>query len=107
MKILLDERVDVRFRDRLAGHQAFSVACMGWKGTKNGALIARAAADGFDALVTTDRNLPFEQNLKSLPLIIPILFPDNNSIDDLQPLAPKLLSALITAKPGSLIEIRG
>ncbi len=30
------------------------VAFMRWKGLKNGALLARAAAEGFEALITTD-----------------------------------------------------
>ncbi len=55
MKILLDESIDVEFRTRITGHDVFTVAYMGWKGLSNGALLARAAADGFDAMITTDK----------------------------------------------------
>jgi len=44
MKVLLEEMIDVRFRLLLPGHDVFSVDYMKWKGVKNGALIAVAAA---------------------------------------------------------------
>jgi hypothetical protein len=47
MKVLLDEMVDVRFRRCLPGHDVFSVDYLKWKGLKNGAIIARAAAERF------------------------------------------------------------
>jgi hypothetical protein len=36
---------------------------MGWLGTVNGELLQRAEAAGFEAFVTADRNLEFQQNL--------------------------------------------
>jgi predicted nuclease of predicted toxin-antitoxin system len=54
MKLLLDECIPHRLRLHLSGHDAYSVAYMGWGGIKNGRLLALAAADGFEALVTTD-----------------------------------------------------
>jgi hypothetical protein len=45
---------------------------MGWAGFDNGALLKAAEAD-FDALITTDRNLRFQQNLAGRRLAILVL----------------------------------
>ena len=75
MKLLLDECVHVDFRHSLRGHQVFTVTYLGWKSIKNGKLLAKAAAEGFDAMLTTDRAIEFEQNLSVLPLSLVILDP--------------------------------
>jgi hypothetical protein len=43
MRILLDENLDWRLSRYLPGHDVQSVALIGWAGTKNGALLARAS----------------------------------------------------------------
>ena len=59
MKTLLDEHVDIRFKSALAGIEIFTVREMGWLGSKNGVLRAKMEAEGFKALVTADKNMPF------------------------------------------------
>jgi hypothetical protein len=44
----------------------------GWSGVKNGRLLA-LAADEFDAFITVDKNLPFQQNLAVLPIALLVL----------------------------------
>ena len=60
---------------------------MGWAGTKNGALL-RIAADHFDVLQTTDRNLVFQQHLVTVHLGIIVLHAPSNDIEVLRPLVP-------------------
>jgi len=55
MKILLDECLDVRLRNHIPGHDVFSADYMGWKGISNGELLNRAAAQGFDLMLTVDK----------------------------------------------------
>lgn len=105
MKVLLDEMIDTRFRHLLVGHEVFSVEYMSWKGVKNGALISQAAASGFEALVTVDAGIPKEQNRKSLPLALLIVFSDGSDIDSLRPFAAKVLEKLTIAKIGMIYEI--
>ena len=50
MKVLLDECVTHELRPMVTGHDVYTVAYLGWSGTRNGQLIARAAADAFNAL---------------------------------------------------------
>ncbi len=45
---------------------------MAWAGVKNGKLLALAASE-FDAFLTVDKNLPYQQNLTSLPIAVLVL----------------------------------
>ena len=54
----------------LVGHDSYTVSYMGWDGVKNGRLLALAAGGGFEVLITTDRNLEYQQNLVNLPLAV-------------------------------------
>ncbi len=70
MKLLLDESLPHRLRPLIVGHDVYTVAYMQWKGVENGDLLARAAANGFDALITKDNGMPYEQNAASIPCSI-------------------------------------
>jgi hypothetical protein len=56
------------FARDIVGHDVQTVRNMGWLGTRNGELLRRAAAAGFDAIVTMDRNMAFQQNLGGIEL---------------------------------------
>ena len=73
MKTLLDEHIDVRFKGALTGIEVFTVREMGWLGSKNGVLRAKMEAEGFKALVTADKNMPFQQNLSNLTFVILVM----------------------------------
>ena len=45
MRVLLDECVPRKIRSELPSHNVQTVAEMGWGGTKNGALLRRAASE--------------------------------------------------------------
>jgi hypothetical protein len=68
MLLLLDESVPRRLRHTLPSHDVRTVVEMGWSGIKNGELLALAAANRFDAFVTVDKRLPYQQNLATLPI---------------------------------------
>jgi predicted nuclease of predicted toxin-antitoxin system len=63
MKVLLDEMLPAGVADLLPDHEVVTVQDAGYKGLKNGELLRRAANDGFDVLLTADRNLPAQQNI--------------------------------------------
>ncbi len=56
MKVLLDENMAPRLRFALAPHEVFTIDFLGWKGLKNGVLLAHAEAAGFQAFLTVDKN---------------------------------------------------
>ncbi|RYD98538.1 MAG: hypothetical protein EOP50_04865 [Sphingobacteriales bacterium] len=95
MKILLDESLPRKLsRDFGPAHEVFTVRDMNWLGQKNGALIKLMVENGFEALVTVDRNLPYQQNLERLPITVFVLCAVNNQLATLQALLPKLLNRL-------------
>jgi hypothetical protein len=69
------------------------VQAAGWSGVTNGKLLALAATR-FDVFLTADRNIEFQQNLRTLPVSIVVLRARNNRIQALEPLLPELLHLL-------------
>jgi len=93
MKVLLDENIDIRFKRAFEGgaHEVFTVRDMGWNGIKNGDLLRKMNEAAFDILVAVDKNLPYQQNTRQLPVSIFILDVHRNVLASLLPFVPKLL----------------
>ena len=102
MRVLLDECVDRRLARDLVGHRVAHVARLGWTGTKNGALLRRAEGE-FDAFVTVDRNLRFQQPISQFEIAVFVLRAASNRWNDLRLLAPDLLQALRRAVPRTVV----
>jgi len=66
MKILFDQGTPVPLRRSLSKHKVTTAFERGWGALRNGELLQAAEAEGFDALVTTDQNLQYQQNLPEL-----------------------------------------
>lgn len=77
----------------------------GWSGIKNGRLLALAATE-FDALITVDKNLPYQQNTAALPLAVLVLDAASNELTFLLPLVPALESHLTRLVKGSFSVVR-
>ena len=104
MKVLLDECVDSRLAEHLVGVEVVTVAARGWGGITNGKLLALAAPE-FDAFVTVDRNLSFQQHLPKFDIAVILLTSKSNRVDDLVALVPKLLESLPTVRKGGVTAI--
>jgi hypothetical protein len=104
VRVLLDENMPVDFAPELPGHEVATVQQLGWDGLKNGELL-RNAAGRFDALITMDQNLPFQQNLTALPLGVLLLSAPSNRLHHLRPLAPAILIALADLHQGELRRV--
>ena len=98
MRLLLDESVPSRLRRSLTDHSVRTVVEAGWSGIKNGKLLALAATE-FDAFITVDKNLPFQQNLEQLPIALVVIDAVSNELSVLLPLVPALLRELASLKP--------
>ena len=105
MKVLLDENLPHAIRRELSGHELFTAAYMQWAGIENGDLLRLAADAGFDAVVTNDRGLEYEQNLHALPVAVVVLLSDGNTIEAIRPLYPLLLDALTTLQPRQFVKL--
>jgi hypothetical protein len=105
MKVLLDENLPHDLRKLLPGHDVFTVAYLGWAGVKNGELLRRAAADGFDVMITNDNGVPYQQNLQTLAVALIVLSSPSNDIDDLRPLVPDILRRLQSLVPRTVVRV--
>ncbi len=61
MRVLLDEQLPRHLATEIAGHDIRTVQQCAWAGLKNGELLRVVAAEGFEILVTADRNLQFSK----------------------------------------------
>ena len=104
MRILLDECVDQRFAKELEGHEVMTVPQAGWAGIKNGELLSRAQSQ-FDAFVTVDRNLAFQQNIPQFTIAVIVLESMTNRLKDLRPLLPKLQQLLLKVRKGEVSRV--
>lgn len=101
MRILLDECVDQRFRRGLAEHEVSTVPEAGWSGKSNGELLA-IAAERFEASITVDRNLYFQQNVAKFRIAVLVLAAKSNRLADLKALIPSVLRELSHVRAGEV-----
>jgi predicted nuclease of predicted toxin-antitoxin system len=101
MRVLIDECVDWRLLRDLPSHDVKTVRQMGWTETVNGALLALAERK-FDVLVTTDKNLSFQQNVGRFQIAIIVLRARSARLRHLRELVPALLKILPDVKSGEV-----
>jgi hypothetical protein len=106
MRVLLDECVPRPLKRDLPEHSVNTVTEMGWHGVENGELLRRMREAGFEAFVTVDQSLAFQQNLRGGGIRVVILVARTNKIQDLQPLVPHLRETLMRIQPGEMIRVR-
>jgi len=73
MRLLLDENLPKRLKQDYPDHDVSTVRDQGWNGLKNGMLLKALTAAGFDALLTFDKNLQFQQNFKGYTIAVIVL----------------------------------
>jgi predicted nuclease of predicted toxin-antitoxin system len=101
MKLLLDECVDWRLLRDLPDFEVKTVGQMGWTGIDNGASL-KVAEREFDAFITVDKNLSFQQNLAGFAISVVVLRARSLRLADLRKLVPKLKAALHDPKKGKV-----
>lgn len=78
MRLLFDNQgTPVPLRSHLPDHLVATAYEKGWSALTNGELLSRAEAEGFDALVTTDQNLRYQQNLTGRKISVIVLLTTN------------------------------
>lgn len=106
MRILLDENIDRRLKplfDRQ--HKVVTVSEYGWSGEKNGALLQLAAKE-FDAFITMDQNIQYQQNLAAYNLGIVLVKAHSNRRQDVEPAIPKINRMLKKLKFGEMLIVK-
>ena len=73
MRILFDQGVPVPLRSYLTPHSVSTAYEKGWSQLRNGNLLDAAEAEKFEAFLTTDQNLRYEQNLRDREIAVVVL----------------------------------
>jgi hypothetical protein len=102
MRVLVDECLPRFLRRVLTGHDVQTVRDCEWNGIKNGELL-RLAEERFDAFLTSDKNLRYQQNLSERRLTIIELLTNRRVI--VKMILPKTIEALEAAEPTDYLQI--
>jgi hypothetical protein len=105
MLILFDQGTPLVLRKFLPGHVIKTAYQQGWSTFLNGDLLRVAEESGFDLLLTTDKNLAYQQNLTGRKIAIVAL--GRNRWILIQPQLGRIAAVVNAATPGSysLIDI--
>ena len=99
MRILLDENTPRGVRRILASHDVRTAPEMGRAGVSNGQLLDEAEKAGFDALVTCDQNIVFQQNLVGRNIAVVVL--STNTWPTIRAQPQSVRRAVANASPGT------
>jgi hypothetical protein len=103
MLILFDNGIPAPLRAALKHHLVVEALERGWDRLANGQLIAAAEAAGFDILLTTDKNLRYQQNLTDRRIAFVVL--GNQQWPVLRRYIERVVAAVDAATPGSYTEV--
>ena len=103
MLILFDHGTPRSIARSLNGHIVVEAIARGWDELSNGALLKAAEEAGFDLLLSTDKNIRYQQNLKGRRIAIVIL--GNSARPMVHQYIDRVIAAVNTATPGSYAEV--
>ena len=103
MRILLDQGTPDPIREYIQGHTIKTAWEQGWDKLANGDLLDAAEDSGFQVLVTTDQNFPYQQNLTGRKIAVVVLSKANWKL--IQRAMPHIVAAILAAKPGTFTEV--
>jgi hypothetical protein len=102
VRILFDQGTPLPLRDALAAHEVRTAYELGWSTMRNGELLAKAERQ-FELLVTTDRNLRFQQNLQGRRLAVLVL--PTTSWPVLRGRVAEIVAVLNALRPGEFRQL--
>jgi hypothetical protein len=102
VRVLFDQGTPVPLRKYFSEHDVVTAFEAGWSELSNGELLAQAE-EHFDVLVTTDKQLRYQQNLTDRRIAIVVL--PHASWLKLEPRADTIAAAVRATQPGSYVEI--
>ena len=103
MLILFDQATPVPLRPYLRPHAVRTAAQQGWDKFRNGDLLDVAEEAGFEMLLTTDKNMRYQQNLAGRKIAVLVLGQQQWNL--LRPHVQLVVDAVNAATPGSYVEV--
>lgn len=103
MRILFDHGTPFPLRASLTGHSITRTQDLGWDRLGNGALLTEAEQAGFALLLTTDKNIRYQQNLAGRTIAILVLGTSQWPVLRLH--VQRIAAAVNAVTPGSYTEV--
>jgi hypothetical protein len=103
MLILFDNGTPRGLARFLAGHTVEEARARGWEELRNGQLIDLAEQAGFEVILTTDKNIRYQQNLTARKIALVVL--EHSQWPMVKLVAGTIVAAVNAAKPGSYLEV--
>jgi predicted nuclease of predicted toxin-antitoxin system len=103
MLILFDNSTPRGLARFLTGHFVEEARSRGWDELSNGELIDAAERAGFEMIVTTDKNIRYQQNLTNRQIALVVL--ELSQWPMVQLVADKIAVAVNAATPGRYVEV--
>ena len=103
MRILFDHGTPRSIARWLDKHIVVEAVERGWDTLTNGALLKAAEDAGFDLLLSTDKNIRYQQNLRGRRLAIVIL--GNSRRPLVHRYIDRVIAAINAATPGGFTEV--
>ncbi len=103
MRILFDNGAPAPLRRHLKPHAVVLAKERGWEMLANGRLLAAAEAEGFELLLTSDKNMAYQQNLTNRRIAIVVLGNPNWKVARSH--VDKIVAAVDSATANSYVEV--
>ncbi|MFN7925194.1 MAG: hypothetical protein U0Q16_34170 [Bryobacteraceae bacterium] len=103
MRILFDHGTPRSIARWLREHTIVEAFAKGWDRLVNGELLQAAEDEGFDVLLTTDKNLQHQQNLSGRRIAIVVLEHSDRPL--VHRYIDRVIAAVNGAQPGSYTEV--
>jgi hypothetical protein len=103
MLILFDHGTPRGIASHLPEHTVKEARAQGWDRLSNGELLKAAENAGFDLLLSTDKNIRYQQNLQQRKIAIVVLGKARWRL--IKPLLARVVAAVNAAQPGTYTEV--
>ena len=103
MLILFDQGTPRGIAPSLSEHIVKEARAMGWDKLTNGELLKAAEQAGFDVLLTTDKNLQYQQNLKERKIAIVVLGKSRWKL--IRPVVTNIVAAVNAAQGSAVMPV--
>jgi len=103
MLVLFDHGTPAPLIPFLEGHTVTKAKDAGWDRLINGELLKVAEESGFEVLLTTDKNMASQQNLKGRTIAVVVL--GNSQWRIVQRYVRKIAASVNAAAPGTYSEV--
>ena len=103
MRILFDHGTPRGIARSLTGHEVSEAKAQGWDTLTNGELLAAAEEAGFQVLLTTVKNIRYQQNLDGRKIAIVVLGKGRWRL--IRPMIPQIIATVNAATPGTYAEV--